>query len=155
MTGQAQSGARFTRNDVEATPDCAAMIRREFADWLHAHFTLDKVKGSDILLALYEALANAAEFAYFKAQEPGMMHVRADYDRQRESLTVLVIDEGAWRAKDPAISNPARGRGIPLMHALSDRAVIDSTATGTQVRLQWDHIGAVPDASAEIRTAGA
>jgi hypothetical protein len=26
------------------------------------------------------------------------------------------------------------------MHALADRADIDSTATGTEVRLQWNHI---------------
>ena len=36
----------------------------------------------------------------------------------------------------------------PLMHALTDRATFDSTPTGTQVCLQWDHVIAMPTAAA-------
>jgi anti-sigma regulatory factor (Ser/Thr protein kinase) len=139
MTEQVQSAA-FTKVDVTAAPERAAQIRHEFADWLRTHFLLDPVKANDVLLAVNEALANAAEFAYIGASQPGPMHVRADYNTDAAVLTVTVTDEGVWRVKDPAVNDPARGRGIRLMHALTDRAVIDSTPEGTHVRLQWDQI---------------
>jgi hypothetical protein len=40
------------------------------------------------------------------------------------------------------------------MHALSDRAAIDTTPAGTQVRLQWDDIGALPGGPPEIQNCG-
>lgn len=122
--------------------------------WLHGHFTLDPTKASDIVLAVNEALANAAEFAYVNIEQPGLMHVKADHDRRLGRLTVTIADEGTWRPKDPTITDPARGRGIPLMHALSDRAAIDTTPAGTEVRLQWDDIGAVPGGPPEVQNCG-
>ena len=146
MTHPGQSGATagFAKRDVTAAPERAAQIRHEFSDWLRGHFTLDPIRASDVVLAVNEALANAAEFAYVTAQRPGVMHVRADYDESAAVLTVTVTDEGAWRLTDPTTKRRARGRGIPLMHALTDRATFDSTPTGTEVRLQWDHVPAMP-----------
>ena len=99
MTDPGQSGcsASFAKTDVTAAPECAAQIRHEFSDWLRGHFTLDAIKASDVVLAVNEALANAAEFAYVTAQQAGVMHVRADYDGAAAVLTVTVTDEGAWR----------------------------------------------------------
>ncbi|AKS32160.1 ATP-binding protein [Mycolicibacterium goodii] len=139
MTDAGES-TTFNKAGIVAAPERAAQLRREFSAWLGTHFTLDAVKASDIVLAVNEALANAAEFAYSNAKEPGVMHVRADYDTEAETLTVVVADEGAWRIGDTDHKNPARGRGIPLMHALTDRAVIDATASGTEVRLQWHNV---------------
>jgi len=139
MTDAGESTS-FIKAGVVAAPERAAQLRREFSEWLGTHFTLDPVRASDIVLAVNEALANAAEFAYTNATEPGLMHVRADYDTGAETLTVVVADEGTWRIGDTDHKNPARGRGIPLMHALTDRAVIDATPTGTKVRLQWQNI---------------
>lgn len=139
MTEQGDS-ATFAKIGVIAGPERAAQIRQELADWLHQFFELDPEKSSDVLLAVYEALANAAEFAYVDAAQPGLMHVRAAYDDVECVLIITVTDEGHWRTKDETINNPARGRGIPLMHALTDRADIDSTAAGTEVRLQWNRI---------------
>jgi anti-sigma regulatory factor (Ser/Thr protein kinase) len=139
MTDAGESTS-FTKADILAAPERAAQLRREFSQWLGTHFTLDPVKASDVVLAVNEALANAAEFAYSSAHQPGVMHVRADYDPDAGILTVVVEDEGAWRISDTDHKNPARGRGIPLMHALTDRAVIDSTPAGTHVRLQWHNI---------------
>lgn len=132
--------ATFAKIGVVAGPELAGEIRRELAEWLRENFSLDPEKSSDVLLAVYEALANAAEFAYVSAPQPGPMHVRAAYDDAAAVLTVTVTDEGRWRVNDNGSHNVARGRGIPLMHALADRADIDSTAAGTEVRLQWDHI---------------
>ncbi|MEX7471920.1 ATP-binding protein [Mycobacterium adipatum] len=139
MTEQGDS-ATFAKIGVIAGPQHAAQIRQDLADWLNRCFALDSEKSSDVLLAVYEALANAAEFAYADAPQPGPMHVRAAYDAGAGVLTVTVTDEGRWRAKDDSVTNPARGRGIPLMRALADRADIDTTAAGTEVRLQWDQI---------------
>lgn len=148
MTDPGQSGCRasFAMRDVTAAPERAAQIRHAFSDWLRGHFTLDAIRASDVVLAVNEALANAAEFAYVTAQQPGVMHVHADYDESARVLTVTVTDEGAWRLTDPETKSRARGRGIPLMHALTDRASFDSTPTGTRVRLQWDHVPATPSA---------
>ena len=144
--GQPGCNASFAKTDVTATPERAAQIRREFSDWLRGHFTLDATKASDVVLAVNEALANAAEFAYVTAQPGGVMHVRADFDGDAAILTVTVTDEGAWRRTDPQLQSRGRGRGIPLMRALTDRATFDSTPTGTEVCLQWDHIFEIPTA---------
>ncbi|GAA2537600.1 ATP-binding protein [Mycolicibacterium diernhoferi] len=140
MTEQGDSAAAFAKIGVIAGPELASQIRQELAHWLQQYFLLDAEKSSDVLLAVYEALANAAEFAYDGADQPGPMHVRAAHDPDTSVLTVTVSDEGRWRVKDQNVHNPARGRGIPLMHALTDRTEIDSTPAGTEVRLHWDDI---------------
>jgi anti-sigma regulatory factor (Ser/Thr protein kinase) len=76
------------------------------------------------------------------ADRPGAMHVLASYDGTAATLTVTVIDEGAWRSVDPVATAPRRGRGIPLMHALADHASVDSSAAGTRVSLEWNRIAA-------------
>jgi serine/threonine-protein kinase RsbW len=68
------------------------------------------------------------------------MHVRALYDGSAATLTVTVTDEGVWRHTDPASAGPRRGRGIPLMHALADRATVDSSPAGTRVCLEWNQV---------------
>jgi anti-sigma regulatory factor (Ser/Thr protein kinase) len=127
---------------VVADPVNAATIRQEFADWLGEHFNLDATKTSDVVLAVNEALANAAEYAYATAPRPGAMHVRAEYDCSRSTLTVTVSDEGTWRASDRAPKDHKRGRGLPLMHALADQVTLDSSQTGTRVCLEWAHVPA-------------
>lgn len=139
MTEQGDS-ATFEKIGMVAGPELAAEIRRELAEWLHQNFLLNPEKSSDVLLAVYEALANVAEFAYLDAPQPGPMNVRAAYDDVAAVLTVTVTDEGHWRVNDHDVKDVARGRGIPLMRALADRIDIDSTPAGTRVRLQWDHI---------------
>jgi anti-sigma regulatory factor (Ser/Thr protein kinase) len=131
------------RIDVTADPENAATVRREFSDWLGRSFTLDATKSSDVVLAVNEAMANAAEYAYLTLERPGTMHVRALYDGSAATLSVTVADEGAWRSSDPAAAGNRRGRGIPLMHALADRATVDSSPAGTTVCLEWNHVAPV------------
>ena len=136
------SSPQFVRADVVADPVSAATVRREFSDWLRRFFTLDATKVSDVVLAVNEAMANAAEYAYATVERPGKMHVRARYDGSLATLTVTVTDEGAWRSADPAGNELRRGRGIPLMEALADRATVDSSQAGTRVCLEWAHVAA-------------
>ena len=141
-SGKPCTSTQFARVDAAADPQSAAQIRREFSDWLGQHFTLDATRVSDMVLAVNEAMANAAEYAYLMAEQPGAMHVLASYDGISASLTVTVTDEGAWRNADHVTPGSRRGRGIPLMQALADHATVDSSAAGTRVCLEWNRVDA-------------
>lgn len=134
------NSSEFARLDAVADPESAATIRREFSDWLHQHFTLGATKACDVVLAVNEAMANAAEYAYLTAEQPGVMQVQALYDGSAATLTVTVTDQGAWQSTGAAAGDFKRGRGIPLMNALADRATIDSSRDGTRVCLEWHQI---------------
>jgi anti-sigma regulatory factor (Ser/Thr protein kinase) len=136
------NSSQFARMDAAADPQSAATIRREFSEWLDQHFTLDATKACDVVLAVNEAMANAAEYAYRTAEQPGAMDVQAHYDGGAATLVVTVTDQGAWRSSDAATREVKRGRGLPLMHALADRATVDSSSTGTRVCLEWDRVAA-------------
>ncbi len=145
-SGQRDSRTRFAPTNVLADAACAAQMRQEFSVWLKRHFALDPTKVSDVVLAVNEALANAAEFAYSTASRPGAMNLLAAYDSYTAVLSVTVTDEGAWRIADSEKKSISRGRGIPLMRALADRATIDSTPAGTRVCLEWNHVAAAQSA---------
>lgn len=132
---------RFDRIGIAADAGSAARAREEFSRWLQQFFDLDPVRASDVVLAINEALANSAEFAYLQGERPGTMDVQARYNADDAKLTVTVSDSGLWRSPDPAADTRARGRGIPLMRALSDRSKIETSPAGTRVRLEW---GGVP-----------
>jgi anti-sigma regulatory factor (Ser/Thr protein kinase) len=122
---------------VTADALSAARIRGEFAGWLQQHFGLDPERSNDLVLAINEALANVAEYAYLARRRPGTVDLRASHDPGDARLTVLVDDGGVWRLPDTSGASRTRGRGIPLMKALSDHFSIETTPTGTRVRLEW------------------
>lgn len=134
--------SRFVRRRVTADARSAARTRAEFGMWLDRHFRLGAERSNDLLLAVNEALANAAEFAYVDAARRGSVDLNATYDDAADTLVVTVSDRGRWRQKlpEPATVPPRpqiRGRGIPLMRALADRVTIDRTLRGTHVTLVW------------------
>ncbi len=130
---------RFKRTGVAADAPTAATVRDQFAQWLRKFFTLDPIRSSDLVLAVNEALANCAEFAYCDASAAGTMDVEARYLEADSTLVVSVSDRGTWH--DRTRPRPrTRGRGIPLMKALSDRTSIDTSETGTHVRLEWEDV---------------
>ncbi|MGV0718785.1 ATP-binding protein [Mycolicibacterium sp. XJ662] len=127
--------ASLIRNDT-ADAHNVAQFRSELSGWLRRHVTLDPVRFNDVVLAVNEALTNAAEFAYRGGTGPMTMHARHHAaDRQ---LEVVVSDHGSWRHVDGEGQPNTRGRGIPLMRALADRTTISKQSTGTEVRLQFD-----------------
>ncbi len=69
---QSSSGARFSKTDVVAIPEHAASVRQEFSTWLTGHIAVDRVKASDIVLAVNEALANAVEAAKTRSEQLGI-----------------------------------------------------------------------------------
>jgi serine/threonine-protein kinase RsbW len=136
----ADDGSRFARTRVSADARSAAQARADFANWLDRQFALDPERFNDVLLAVNEAIANAAEFAYVDAPRPGTLDVSATYEGDSDTLAVSVADQGRWRHKVPQPAGALqqfRGRGIPLMRALADEVTIDSTPRGTHVRLTW------------------
>lgn len=133
---------RFVRVGLPADAHSAAHTREEFARWLQQYLDLDTTRVNDVLLATNEALANAAEFAYVNAERAGTMNLLAHHDAAAGKLTVTIDDHGVWRPPNPAPVDRLRGRGIPLMHALSDHASIEPTAEGTHVLLEWASVPA-------------
>jgi serine/threonine-protein kinase RsbW len=132
---------RFECNLIAADSASAAQTRTEFSNWLQRHFTLDADRFSDIMLAVNEAVANAAEHAYIERPK-GTIDVQATYDVDADALLVTILDRGHWRQNIPEPAtvdrrHALRGRGIPLMHMLADEATIDSTPSGTEVTLKW------------------
>src|SRR5512139_3112044 len=121
-----------------ADAQTVAEFRRALSQWLRSNFAIDDVKRNDVLLAVNEALTNAAEFAYVDAAEPGTMSVTARYDAGDRRLVLIVTDHGKWLEKVPDGRPNTRGRGVELMRALADRAMIQREATGTQVQLEFD-----------------
>ncbi|BBY03548.1 ATP-binding protein [Mycobacterium seoulense] len=130
--------SRFVRKRVAADPRSAARARAEFGTWLETHLARGADRFSDVLLAVNEAIANAAEFAYCDASQRGTLDVGAAYDHRSDGLAVTVDDRGHWRQKVPAQHHQQlRGRGIPLMEALADEVTIDRTPHGTRVTMTW------------------
>ncbi len=90
---------------------------------------LEEARAHDVILAVGEAAGNAIEHAY--NGHGGSVRLRAYVDRQRH-LIVEVHDSGRWRLE----GDPERGRGLGIMKALVDRVSIESTHSGTNVRLE-------------------
>jgi serine/threonine-protein kinase RsbW len=130
---------RFERVGVVADAQTAAQTRDEFAAWLRNYFDLDVMLSSDLVLAINEALANCAEFAYLDAAGAGTIDLRAWHDAVESTITVVVSDRGAWRDPEEP-QRRRRGRGIPLMEALSDRCTIEPSDQGTLVKLEWANV---------------
>lgn len=135
--------ASLLRNDT-ADARNVAQFRSELSGWLRSHFALDATRLNDVILAVNEALTNAAEFAY--AGRNGTMTMHAHHHAADRQLEVVVSDRGRWRHVYPGSRPNTRGRGIPLMQALADRTTISKAETGTQVRLQFDDCAAVESA---------
>lgn len=130
---------RFARSDRSADATSVAAIRGEFSTWLRRGGALDETRLCDVILAVNEALANAAEFAYADGGA-GRMDLEAFRDQVRRTLTVRVSDRGHWRETDPLNRRRCRGRGIPLMRTLADSVVIDTSGLGTSVCLRFDDV---------------
>jgi anti-sigma regulatory factor (Ser/Thr protein kinase) len=104
------------------------VLRRILERWL-AERRVDPVVVHDVVAASGEAAANAIEHAY--GPTGGVLRVMAQWAAHEIVLTVR--DFGRWRS--PRILG--RGRGIPIMQALTDEMLIDRSETGTSVELRW------------------
>lgn len=130
----------YRLTDLPAEAGVVAEVRERLSHWLRVEVGVDEPRLCDIVLAVNEAVANVAEFAYRGGA--GTFDLRADHDPGAARLTVAVCDRGRWRDTDPLVSSRNRGRGLPLMRTLADVVVVDTSAQGTCVRLRFDGVRA-------------
>jgi serine/threonine-protein kinase RsbW len=129
-TGDA-SGNGDVHVRVWATAGRLVGLRRSLAGWA-AGTGLPEERQEDVMLAAYEAMANSAEHAYPEG-EGGPVEVRARCGAGE--LTVVVADEGRWKAPDP--EETVRGRGRPLIGVLADVIATVHREDGTTVTMSW------------------
>ncbi|MQA14726.1 MAG: ATP-binding protein [Pseudonocardiaceae bacterium] len=116
--------------EVMATERNASQLRRQFHDWLTLDVPTDTV--NDLVLVVYEAVANAVEHAYVDhTGAPGPLRLEAH--RTDAQVLITVADEGSWRGP---IGDRFRGNGIPLMRNLTREVRIERTHRGTVVRFR-------------------
>ncbi len=139
---------RFSRRQAAADASTAAWLREEFGQWLRRSTDLAETSLCDVVLAVNEALANAAEFAYLQDRGAGTVDVEGVLDGA--SLVVTVCDRGQWRASAPEHRQRCRGRGIPLMRTLADEVVITTSPAGTRVSLRFEDVGLPRGADAMV-----
>jgi serine/threonine-protein kinase RsbW len=117
--------------DETATAQNIARVRREFATWL----AVDLAPGDlldDLILAVYEALANVADHAYTDTPS-GVGALQLTAHRAHESVRITLSDRGRWRPRTDA---PFRNRGLPLIRQLIAQVHIATTASGTVMHLR-------------------
>jgi anti-sigma regulatory factor (Ser/Thr protein kinase)/putative methionine-R-sulfoxide reductase with GAF domain len=109
---------------LPAEPRTLAHVRRVLRRWL-----LERGGGeadvAEVTIAVSEACANAIEHAY----APGPADFELHASGANGGVTVIVRDEGQWRA--PRGHN--RGRGLSIMASAMDEVQVDRHATGTEV----------------------
>ncbi|MQA15164.1 MAG: ATP-binding protein [Pseudonocardiaceae bacterium] len=130
-TGRPPGDARPPlRVEEIATARSAARLRQQCHDWLILDVPSSVV--DDLLLVVYEALANAAEHAYVDHTDgPGPLRLEAR--RTDGHILITVSDEGSWRAPT---GDRFRGRGLPLMRHLAQDVRVASGHDGTVVALR-------------------
>jgi PAS domain S-box-containing protein len=118
--------------DVVATPAQLSDIRGQLTGWLRATGIPDELAG-DIVLVVNEACTNSIEHAY-RDRPPGRVVVCAE--AKGRGISIRITDFGSWKLPD---ANPRlRGRGVPLMRAVSGHVTLNGTATGTSVIMTFE-----------------
>ena len=88
---------------------------------------------ADIVLVVNEACTNCIEHAY-RGIAPGSIRVEANNDRGQ--IVVDIADHGVWRT--PPNQPSTRGRGLPIMRAVSAGVDVKASPEGTTVRMMFD-----------------
>ena len=117
------------RISAPAVPGQLAVLRGELKSWLVAAAVPADVE-MDIVLAANEAFTNTIEHAY-RDSDSGLITVSAEADS--DEVVVTVVDNGSW--KPAATDSSIRGRGIPMMRALTGSVDIHRSDGGTVVRM--------------------
>ncbi|HET9258102.1 MAG TPA: ATP-binding protein [Pseudonocardiaceae bacterium] len=113
-------------------PDQLVEVRHRLERWAIGA-GLGAAAVADLVLASYEALANAAEHAYPPAED-GLVDLAAARTTGGRIL-VIVTDHGTWRP--PPADQGFRGRGLQMIMALSHRAQVTPGPRGTTVHMEW------------------
>ncbi len=114
--------------ETAATADQLRDVRHQLAAWLRAA-TIGEELVADMVLAVNEACANSIEHAYL-GREPGIMRIEAEIGTTQVRLRI--VDSGSWKMPRP---DPTRGRGLPLIKAVSEQVELDANQSGTTVEM--------------------
>jgi anti-sigma regulatory factor (Ser/Thr protein kinase) len=107
-------------------------VRHQLEHWA-ANAGLRASTVADLVLAAYEALANAAEHAYPSRDGPVDLVAARTTDGR---VLVIVSDYGRWR---PPPADPGfRGRGLQMITALTRRVQVQPGPHGTTVHMEWE-----------------
>jgi anti-sigma regulatory factor (Ser/Thr protein kinase) len=112
---------------LPAHPRSLRVMRHAVSQWL-ARAGITVADGSDLLLAVNEAAANAIEHAYGL----GDGDVRIDVERRDDDVYVRIRDRGRWRGA----RSVGGGLGMDLMRRLVDDVDVDVRSGGTSVTLR-------------------
>jgi anti-sigma regulatory factor (Ser/Thr protein kinase) len=122
-------------HQLNADATAPSVIRRLLRRWL-ANAQWPTYDAEDLVYVVSEAVSNCIEHGYRDLDHAGPVEVTAEEElvsvRQRR-VVITVADHGRWRPLSTAPAN--RGRGMPLMRALTHSLEIDRTRTGTRVTL--------------------
>ncbi|WP_407441098.1 ATP-binding protein [Rhodococcus sp. (in: high G+C Gram-positive bacteria)] len=127
------SGGIFFRG-VRADPAYISDLRRAMRQWLE-QLDVDDDRKRDVVLASYEALANAVEHAYDADDASASLDFEATYLPRDHVLEVRVADHGCWHDADGSPSS--RGHGLALIRGLATDVVITPSSQGTHVTIHW------------------
>jgi anti-sigma regulatory factor (Ser/Thr protein kinase) len=131
VTLDAQRPAASLRIEVLAVAERLADIRRQLVTWLEP-MGMSNTDMADIVLGVNEACTNCIEHAY-RGIAPGM--IRVDATHAARQIVVDVADFGIWQT--PPTDPGDRGRGLAIMHAVSDGVNLNSSPAGTTVQLSF------------------
>jgi PAS domain S-box-containing protein len=119
------------RIELPAVPELLSEVRQRLSSWLRTAAVPDDLV-SDIVLAVNEAATNCVEHAYV-GRDPGDMRVEAHLvDR---GIRARVVDDGNWKA--PSGDTRLRGRGLPMMDAVSESVYVERAPSGTAVDMRF------------------
>jgi serine/threonine-protein kinase RsbW len=121
---------------VRADPTDIAGVRRSMQQWL-GNLDLGPEHEQDVVLASYEALANAVEHAYTADDPSATVDLEAVYRPYDRHLEVTVADHGRWRDAVEQTGYGSRGHGLTLMRSLSTEMVVTPSVDGTHVAMRW------------------
>jgi anti-sigma regulatory factor (Ser/Thr protein kinase) len=129
----------MTRLELQIPADGRApgRIRGELTRWLAARSWPDE-DGDDLVLAISEAVSNAAEHAYRgdEAEEPKRLVaviVTELTDSDRRRAKAVVDDFGVWRPV--SLSGGTRGRGLRIIGMLVESLSVERGGAGTRVTM--------------------
>ena len=113
---------------IPADPDALPFLRKELERWLDSAAVPD-VDARDILLATWEAGANAIEHA--DAGDGAV--VRVDAALSGDRVRIGVVDRGRW--KEPEVRHD-RGLGLRLIESLMASVDVERSPSGTRVVME-------------------
>ncbi len=131
MVDQPLTAVRGLRATQAAVPGAVSALRQLTRTWTVGSAVHPDI-AEDMVLAIDEAVTNSVEHAY--PGRSGAVHLQLTRHECGE-IAVTVEDDGTWRP--PPADAGFRGRGLQLIDALADRALVTHTPRGTTVTMSW------------------